>query len=205
MSHIASRLREAATRCHVMDAVVDISRPHITHRSTSARPAPHSADRWAAAVEAELYAPLALEKRDTSPPALRVVAPPRASADFTAQVMARVSSMPPEPDPRETRARRTRARMRRFARIYLALVIVSGAALVALAFYAPWAPVKALASVISATLVVVTLASLVSNATDGLVSGFGVAWVAMLAALPPALFLVTRRTARKRRARSQRR
>ena len=84
--------------------------------------------------------------------------------------------MPPEPDPRETRARRTHAHMRGFARIYLALVIVSGAALVALAFYAPWVPVKALASVISATLVIVTLASFVSNATDGLVSGFGVAW-----------------------------
>ncbi len=205
MSHIASRLREAATRRRVMDAVVDTSRPHITHRSTSAQLAPHSADQWASAVGAELLAPLAFEERRSSPPALRVVAPPRTSTDFTAQVMARVASMPPEPDPREQRARVRRAHMRRFARIYLMLVIVSGAALVALAFYAPWAPVKALASVISATLVVVTLASFVSNATDGLVSGFGVAWVVMLAALAPALFLVTRRTTRKRGARPQRR
>ena len=205
MSHIASRLREAATRRHVMDAVVDTSRPHITYHSTPARPAPHSADRLALAVEVDPRAPLALENRDASPPAMRIVTTPRTSADFTAQVMARVSSIPPEPDPRELRARRSRTHMRRFARVYLALVIVSGAALVALGFYAPWVLLEALAGIVSASLVAVTLASLVSNATDGVISGFGVAWVAMLAALFPALFLVGRRTSHKRHSRPYKR
>lgn len=205
MSHIASRLREAATRRHVMDAVVDTSRPHIIHRATSAQPTSHSADRWASAVVAESRAPLAFEERRSSPPAIRIVATPRTSADFTAQVMARVASIPPEPDPREQRARRSRTHMRRFARVYLALVIVSGAALVALGIYAPWVLLEALAGIVSASLVAVTLAALVSNATDGVVSGFGVAWVAMLAALFPALFLVARRTTRKRHSRPYRR
>jgi uncharacterized membrane protein len=95
--------------------------------------------------------------------------------------------------------------MRRFARIYLALILVSGGALVALGIYAPWVPMKALAGIISATLVAVTVTSIVSAATDGVVSGFGVAWVVMLAALAPALFLVTRRTARRRHIQPHRR
>lgn len=205
MSHIASRLREAATRRHVMDAVVDISRPHIIHHATSAQPALHSADHWAAAVGAEWRAPFAFAERRSSPPAMRIVATPRTSADFTAQVMARVASIPPDPDPRELRTRRSRTHLRRFARVYLALVIVSGVALVALGFYAPWVLLEALAGIVSASLVAVTLASLVSNATDGVVSGFGVAWVAMLAALFPALFLVGRRTTSKRHSRPYRR
>lgn len=120
----------------------------------------------------------------------------RASADFTAQVMARLSTPPPEPDPREARAKRVRAHVRRLAWVYLALVVVSGIALLALATLAPWLLLALIAAFISLALIAMTFAAFISRLTGGAISGFGVAYLAMLATLAPPLLLLARRTGR---------
>lgn len=195
MIHSASRLRGAATRRRVMDAVVDLARQLTTDRSTPATRATVGVSRPAQS----LPAPFAMQQRRSDPPIVRMPPPPRTSADFTARVMERVATTPPGPDPREMRARRSRAHIRRLARIYLALIILSGAALVALTVFAPWTLLAALAAIISAALLVMSLGATISDATDGLISGFGVAWVAMLAALVPLLWLMARQATHGRK------
>ncbi len=123
--------------------------------------------------------------------------PARASADFTARVMARVTAQPPEPDPRELRAQLARARLRRLARVYVTLLVVSGVALLALALLAPWLLVGGVAAIVSLLLLAVTFATLISAVTGGLISGFGVAWLAMLAALTVPLLVLARRAGRR--------
>jgi hypothetical protein len=150
---------------------------------------------WAEALSLRLPRLIALAHQP-APPTPRITTPARASADFTAQVMARLATPPPEPDPRETKSRQAHARMRRLAGIYLTLVLASGVALLALATVAPWAVMGLAATGVSAALVAMTFASLVSQLTDGLVSGFGVAYLAMLAALAPPLLLLARRAGR---------
>ena len=120
----------------------------------------------------------------------------RASADFTSQVMARLATPPPEPDPREARARRVRAHVRRLAWVYLALVVVSGAVLLALATLAPWMLLALIATFISLALIAMTFATFISRLTGGAISGLGVAYLAMLATLTPPLLLLARRTGR---------
>lgn len=200
MNHSASRRRGAATRRRVMDAVVDFARPITTQPSTSASLASGAAPRWAEPLAAWLAAPVAFQQRNSAPPVIRAATPPpRASADFTAQVMARVATSPLGTDPHEARARRSHAHMRRLARIYLALVIVSGAALLALAIFAPWTLLAGVAALVSVASLALALTTYVSDATDGVVSGFGVAWVAMLAALIPLLWLMARQATRGRK------
>ncbi len=120
----------------------------------------------------------------------------RASSDFTAQVMARLATPPPEPDPREARARRVRAHVRRLAWVYLALVVVSIVALLALATLAPWMLLALIAAFISLALIAMTFATFISRLTGGAISGFGVAYLAMLATLTAPLLLLARRTGR---------
>jgi hypothetical protein len=121
----------------------------------------------------------------------------RASADFTAQVMARLATPPTEPDPREVRARQVRAHVRRLAWVYLALVVVSGVALLALATLAPWMLLALIAAFISLALIAMTFATFISRLTGGAISGFGVAYLAMLATLTAPLLLLARRTGRR--------
>ncbi|HEY7850791.1 MAG TPA: hypothetical protein VIC27_12050, partial [Ktedonobacterales bacterium] len=107
--------------------------PHALPRAQAA----HTARRAACLIEL-LSAQLTLAMaQQPSPPIPRGAPSARASADFTAQVMARLATPPPEPDPREARAKRMRAHVRRLAGVYLALVLVSGVALLALATLAP--------------------------------------------------------------------
>lgn len=204
MNHSASRRRVAATRRRVMHALVDLARPLISQRSTSASLAPGGASHWAEPLAARLAAPVAFQQRNSAPPVIHTP-PPRASADFTAQVMARVATSPLGTDPRDVRARRSRARMRRLARVYLTLIIVSGVALVALAIFAPWTLLAALAAIVSVATLALALTTLVSDATDGVISGFGVAWMAMLAALVPLLWLMARQATRGRKPAAHRR
>lgn len=195
MKHSASRLRGAATRRRVMDAVVDFARQLTTDRSTPATLATVGVSRRARS----LPAPVAMQQRRSGPPIVRMPPPPRTSADFTARVMERVATTPPGPDPREARVRRSRAHMRRLAHIYLALIILSGAALVAMTVFAPWMLLAGLAAIVSAALLLAGLGATISDATDGMISGFGVAWIAMLAALVPLLWLMARQATHGRK------
>jgi hypothetical protein len=137
-----------------------------------------------------------LQAQQPAPPIPHGTPAVRASSDFTAQVMARLTTPPPEPDPRETRARQVRAHMRRLARVYMTLVLASGVALLALATLAPWLLLGLVAALVSGALIAMTFAAFVSRLTGGVVSGFGVAYVAMLAALAPPLLLLARRAGR---------
>lgn len=152
-------------------------------------------------------APAAYAMSQAQPPSPLIPRPTssaRASADFTAQVMARLSTPPPEPDPREARARRARAHIRRLAGVYLALVLVSGVALLALATLAPWMLLSVVAAIISLALIAMAFAAFISRLTGGAISGFGVAYLAMLATLTAPLLLLARRTGRGLFPRSRR-
>jgi hypothetical protein len=133
-----------------------------------------------------------------TPPAPRFTphaSPARASSDFTAQVMARLAT-PPEPDPREARARQMRAHVRRLAGVYLTLVLVGVVALIVLAALAPWTLVGLVAGIVSLALVAMAVAGFISRLTGGAISGLGVAYVAMLATLSSSLLLIARRIGR---------
>jgi hypothetical protein len=124
--------------------------------------------------------------------------PPTAPKDFTAQVMARLSTPLPPPDPRLKSKRQVRARAGLVARVYVTLVLVAAVAMILLSLIAPWALVAALASVISAALLIIGAVAFVGRATGGLVSGLGVVYAAMLAALTPSLFMLAHRFRRRR-------
>ncbi|HKT37464.1 MAG TPA: hypothetical protein VJR48_03775 [Ktedonobacterales bacterium] len=142
--------------------------------------------------------PWAMSQAQPSPPQFtRSPAPARTSADFTAQVMARLSAPPPEPDPRETRARAFHAHMRRLAGVYLSLVLVGAVAVALLAMLAPWTLVGLAATIVSLALVALTLAAFIGRLTGGAISGFGVAYLAMLATLSSSLLLLARRFGRR--------
>lgn len=203
MRHMTSPLREAASRRHVSDAAVGPA----DHTTTSFTPQAAHGSRHAACWAETLLTRLslaAMQSRQPAPPGPRMAPPARTSPDFTAQVMARLTSAPLEPDPRERKARKTRAHMRRFARIYLTLVLVSGVALGVWAALAPSVLLGMLTGIVSAALLALTFTSFVSSATDGVISGFGVAWVAMLAALAPPLWLLARRATRGRSSSTRR-
>lgn len=197
MRHITSPLREAASRRQVSDAAVGPA-DHSTAQFTTQ--ANHAMRNAACRAETLLtYLSLsALQSRQPAPQAPRMSPPLRTSPDFTAQVMARLASTPLEPDPRDRRERKGRAHMRRFARIYLALVLVSGVALGVVAALAPSVLLGMLTGIVSVALLAVAFTSFVSSATDGVISGFGVAWLAMLAALAPPLWLLARHATRGR-------
>lgn len=195
MRQITSQLREAATRRRVMDASVAPA-DHSTSTIPVTRIARQAAC-WAEVSMARLSSS-AFESRQPAPPVPQVTPTARASSDFTAQVMARLASAPPEPDPREVKAKQAHAHMRRVAHVYLTLVLASGVTLLLLATIAPWVLLWLVAAAVSLTLLAMTFASFVSGLTDGVISGFGVAWLAMLAALAPPLLLLARRTTRGR-------
>ncbi len=201
MRHMTSQLREAASRRHVIDASV----APAEHTSCRAQAA-HSlrvAACWSETL-ATRFSMLASQSRQSVPPLPQTTPTARASSDFTAQVMARLAAPPPEPDPRETRARQARAHMRRVAHIYLTLVLASGVVLLLLATVAPWVLLGLVTGIVSLALLAMTFASYVSRLTDGVISGFGVAWLLMLAALVPPLIWLARRTTRRRYAPSRR-
>lgn len=140
----------------------------------------------------------AMSQAQPSPPRLsQHPAPARASANFTAQVMARLSTPPPEPDLRETRARAMRAHVRRLAGVYLSLVLVGAVGVALLAVLAPWTLVGLAAAIVSLALVALAFAAFVARLTGGAISGFGVAYLAMLATLSSSLLLVARRFGRR--------
>lgn len=140
----------------------------------------------------------AMSQAQPSPPRFsQHPAPVRTSADFTAQVMARLSAPPPEPDPRESRARAIRAHMRRLAGVYLSLVLVGGVGVALLAVLAPWALVGLAAAIVSLALVALAFAAFIGRLTGGAISGFGVAYLAMLATLSSSLLLLARRFGRR--------
>lgn len=196
MRQITSQLREAATRRRLIDAG-GAPTDHIP--DTVSPLVPRSAWRFACWAEAlALRAPrMGALAHQPAPPTPRFSTPVRASTDFTAQVMARLATPPSDPDPREVRQKQARARMRRLASVYLTLVLASGVALLVLATVAPWALLGLAAVGVSVALVAMTFASFVSRLTDGLISGFGVAYLAMLAALAPPLLLMARRAGRR--------
>jgi VIT1/CCC1 family predicted Fe2+/Mn2+ transporter len=123
---------------------------------------------------------------------------PTAPKDFTAQVMARLSTPLPPPDPGLKRKRQVRARAGLVARVYVTLVLVAAVAVVLLALIAPWALVAAVVSVISAALLVLGAVAFVGRATGGFISGLGVVYAAMLAALTPSLLMLAHRFRRQR-------
>ncbi|HEU5344296.1 MAG TPA: hypothetical protein VFX31_01520 [Ktedonobacterales bacterium] len=149
-----------------------------------------SRDSWAMS--------LAMSQAQPSPPRFsQHPSPARASADFTAQVMARLSTPPPEPDPRESRTRTMRAHVRRLAGVYLSLVLVGGVGVALLAVLAPWALVGLAAAIVSLALVALAFAAFIGRLTGGAISGFGVAYLAMLATLSSSLLLLARRFGRR--------
>jgi uncharacterized membrane protein len=124
--------------------------------------------------------------------------PTTAPKNFTAQVMARLMVAPPPPDPRLRRARRIRARASLFARVYITLILVATVVIAVLALLAPWTLITLLAAVISTVLLVVTGIAFIGRATGGFVSGLGVLYAAMLAALTPSLLMLAHRFRRQR-------
>lgn len=195
MRHMTSQLREAASRRHVIDASAAPA-VHTPYRAQAAHTL-RAAAYWSE-ILAVRFSMLASQSQQSVPPLPQTNPNARVSSDFTAQVMARLATPPPEPDPRETRAKQARAHMRRVAHIYLTLVLASGVALLLLATVAPWALLGLVTGIVSLALLAMTFASYVSRLTDGVISGFGVAWLVMLAALVPPLLWLARRTARRR-------
>src|SRR5579859_6522413 len=126
-------------------------------------------------------------------PAMQAPRSPQPSAapkDFTAQVMARLSTPLPPPDPRLRRTREMRARAGLIARAYVTLILVATIAIALLALFAPWTLITLLAAVISAALLIIAGIAFIGRATGGFVSGFGVVYAAMLAALTPPLLML---------------
>ncbi len=199
MRQITSLLREAATRRRLIDAGNDAGGAPADHStvtlSTLSARAAQSAACWAETLSARLT--YAFQAQQPSSPAPQMTPVARASSDFTKQVMARLASPPPEPDPRETRAKQTHTHMRRLAGVYMALVLASIVALLLLAMLAPWLLLGLIAAGVSLALIAMTFAVFVSRLTGGVVSGIGVAYLAMLAALAPPLLLLARRTGRR--------
>lgn len=204
MRHNPSQLRVAATRRRMM-AASKAPADHSTHTlaPTQAGLAMRHAACWGEVLAIRLTGAL-FHSRPSYPPAPQTNLTARASSDFTAQVMARLSTPPPEPDPREARAKRVRAHMRRFTRIYIALVLISGVALLALAAFSPRILFGMVSSIVSLALAVMAFATLIGRLTNGVISGFGLAYVAMLAALALPLAVLARRTARGRYASTRR-
>lgn len=204
MRQITSLLRAAALRRRPAgdtyipgDTPADISTTAPHHISVHAKQAVRSAERWAQIVSFPFAS--AMSQMAPTPPAPRFTphaSPARASSDFTAQVMARLSTPPPEPDPREARSRQMRAHVRRLAGVYLALVLVGVVALIVLAALAPWTLVGLVAGIVSLALVAMAFAGFISRVTGGAISGLGVAYVAMLATLSSSLLLIVRRIGR---------
>lgn len=204
MRQITSLLRAAALRRRpagvvypIGDTPADISttapHPVSTHLTRAVR----SAERWAEIVS--LQSASAMSQMAPTPPAPRYTphtSAARASSDFTAQVMARLAAPPPEPDPREARARQVRAHVRRLAGVYLTLVLVGVVALIVLAALAPWTLVGLIAGIVSLALVAMAFVGFISRVTGGAISGLGVAYVAMLATLSSSLLLIARRIGR---------
>ncbi|HZC04222.1 MAG TPA: hypothetical protein VE338_01140 [Ktedonobacterales bacterium] len=166
----------------------------MTHQAAHAA---HAAACWAEVMSTRLSQTFA-ETRQPAPPLPLGAPSARASADFTSQVMARLSTPAPDPDPRETRAKLMRAHARRLASVYATLLLASGVVLLALTVVAPWLLLGLVAAIVSAVLLAMTFATFVSRLTGGLVSGFGVAYLAMLATLTPPLLLLARRSGRGR-------
>ncbi len=205
MRHITSQLRVAATRRRMRNAD-----EALAHSVTTMRIVPTDQFSYISPLvdlTTERRAHEASQSPRPLPPAPsapRTALPARASSDFTGQVMARLATPTPEQDPRERKARQTRSKMRRLVGVYLALVLLSGVALLLIAAFAPWTIMGLVTALVSGTLLAMTLASLVSRATGGVVSGIGVAYIAMLAALAPPLWLLARRATRGRSSSSRR-
>src|SRR6185312_13332150 len=174
--------------------------PPTAHTSHIARRLACQAEALTARLATVTYAMAQMAPMPQGPQPMAPIPPrapsARASADFTAQVMARLATPPPEPDPREAQVRRVRAHVRRLAWVYLALVLMSGVALLALATFAPWMLLALIAAFISFALIAMTFATFISRLTGGAISGLGVAYLAMLATLTPPLLLLARRTGR---------
>lgn len=186
---VAPRRRPAGVSYIIGDAPADIS-SSATHPCSAQ--AVRRVEAWAEIVSLHLASAMS----QTPPRITPHASPARASTDFTAQVMARLAAPPPEPDPRESRARQMRAHMRRLAGVYLTLVLVGVVALIALAALAPWALVGLVAGIVSLALVAMTFAGAINRLTGGAISGLGVAYVAMLATLSSSLLLIARRFGR---------
>lgn len=120
-----------------------------------------------------------------------------APKDFTARVMARLSTPLPPPDPHLKRKRLIRAKAGLIARVYMTFVLMAAVAIALLALVAPWALVAVAASIISGALLVIGAVAFIGRATGGFVSGFGVIYAAMLAALTPSLLMIRRRFRRQ--------
>ena len=121
-----------------------------------------------------------------------------APKDFTAQVMARLATPPPPPDPRLARARVVRAKAGVIARVYITLILAAAVGIALLALVAPWALMTIVAGIISAALILVGGVAFIARATGGFVSGFGVIYAAMFAALTPSMLMLWRRFRRQR-------
>lgn len=203
MRQITSQLRVAATRRRLIDAGGAYVDQLSTRFASAASPALRRSACWAEEkmTRMALAAPFA---HQPAPRAPQTAPSPRMSSDFTSQVMARLATPPPEPDPRERRARQARARMRRLARVYLALVMIGVAGVVATVIFDPSAAFGVIAATISLAVLIVTLADTISRLSGGLVSGLGVLYLAMLAALAPPFVLIARRTGRGRTPSSRR-
>ncbi len=194
MRQITSQLRAAATRRRLIDADVASAAYRPTRFAATAlrRSACWAEEKM---IRVALAAPFANQSAPRTP---QMAPSPRMSSDFTSQVMARLSTQPPEPDPREKRAKQARAHMRRLARVYLALVVIGVAVLIATAVLDPSALLGVVAATISLTVLMMTLADTISRLSGGLISGVGVLYLAMLAALAPPFAIIARRTGRGR-------
>lgn len=202
MRQITSQRREAAAR-RLIDAAEAPALRSSPRVAAQAAGAAHHAACWAELMATRVV--LAFESgRQTAPSAPRAGPPLRASSDFTSQVMARLAAPTPEPDPREVRAAQARLHMRRVARVYMALVLTGGVVMTAIAIGAPWLLLGVVAAGTSVALIALTLTSNISRMTGGFISGFGVAYLAMLAALAPPLLLMARRSGRGRPPSSRR-
>lgn len=163
-------------------------------RQISSQPREGSASGWRrdATDAAPPHAPYPAMQAPRSPQ------PPTAPKDFTAQVMARLSTPLSPPDPRQQRALQMRAKAGLIARVYVTLILVTTVAIALLALLAPWTLITLLAAVISAILLIIAGIAFVARATGGFVSGFGVVYAAMLAALTPPLLMLAHRFRRQR-------
>lgn len=197
MRQITSQLRVAATRRRLVDADVT----HAAHIPACFAGAALPALRRSACWAEEKMTRLALAapfSHQSAPRAPQTAPSPRMSSDFTSQVMARLATPPPEPDLREQRAKQARAHMRRVARMYLALVLIGAAGLIAIAVVDPAALLGVVAATVSLAVLIMTFGDTISRLTGGLISGVGVVYLAMLAALAPPIVFIARRTGRGR-------